>query len=110
MPGKRLDSDAPAWQHLRLVEQGGIAGLMRGAEMRAGELDAKLATRVTQLLGKARSTAGQTADYPDGQTLSLEVQTADGPWTAHFDSADLPESMEQLKSLLTFKPVTPPRG
>nr|WP_316639387.1 protealysin inhibitor emfourin [uncultured Roseateles sp.] len=109
MPGKRSDSDSPDWQHLRLVEHGGFAGLIRGAELRAGELDAKLAARVSQLLGKARAGAGRAADYPDGQSLSLEVQTADGPWTAHFDSADLPDAMEQLKGLLILKPMAPPK-
>jgi len=107
MPGKQLDSDSVDWQQLRLTEQGGFAGLLRGAELRASELDSKLAQRVATLLGKARAGAGSQADYPDGQTLSLEVQTTAGPWTAHFDCADLPEAVDELKGLLTLKPMKP---
>jgi len=110
MPGKRLDSDAGGagdWQQLRLIEQGGFAGLLRGAELRAADLDAKLADRVAKLLGQAQGAARQAPGYPDGQTLSLEVQTSTGPWTAQFDSADLPEALDELKGLLTLKPMKP---
>lgn len=109
MPGKRLDSDDDAvdWQQLRLTEQGGFAGLLRGAVLRAADLDARQAGRIASLLGRAQGAARQAPGYPDGQTLSLEVETAAGPWTAHFDCADLPEAVDELKSLLTLKPMAP---
>ena len=110
MPGKRSDSEPVEWQQLRLTEQGGFAGLLRAAELRASELDPLLVTRVAQLVGRARAGAGRAADYPDGQSLSLEVQTASGTWTAQFDTADLPAAIEDLKALLTLKPISPPKG
>ncbi|MBT9455152.1 MAG: hypothetical protein IV097_00880 [Burkholderiaceae bacterium] len=102
-----MDSESVDWQQLRLTEQGGFAGLLRGAELRAADLDAKQASRIAQLLGQARGVARQAPGYPDGQTLSLEVQTASGPWTAQFDSADLPEAIDKLRDLLTLKPIAP---
>lgn len=107
MPGKRLDSDSVDWQQLRLTEQGGFAGLLRGAELCAADLDTRQAGRIAKLLGQAQGAARQAPDYPDGQTLSLEVQTAAGPWSAKFDCADLPEALDELKSLLTLKPMKP---
>lgn len=107
MPGKRLDSDVVDWQQLRLTEQGGFAGLLRGAELRAADLDAKQAGRIAKLLGRAQVATQHAPDYPDGQTLSLEVQTATGPWTARFDCADLPEALDELKGLMTLKPIAP---
>ncbi|MBT9501334.1 MAG: hypothetical protein IV092_08815 [Burkholderiaceae bacterium] len=102
-----MDSDVVDWQQLRLTEQGGFAGLLRGAELRAVDLDAKQAGRIAKLLGQAQGAARQAPGYPDGQTLSLEVQAASGPWTAQFDCADLPEAVDKLKGLLTLRPIAP---
>jgi hypothetical protein len=113
MPGKPLASESSPWEALALQEEGGFAGLRRGAGLARAALKPaqrkKLDALVAELPAPSRSAPKLS---PDAQQLVLEVKVAGGTRRLVFDRADLPEEVEALLSavlgIAPFRPLPLP--
>jgi hypothetical protein len=113
MPGKPLASDPSPWEALALQEEGGFAGLRRGAGVARASLAPaqrkKLDALVAMLPGPSR---GGPKVSPDAQQLVLELKGPSGTRRMVFDRADLPEEVDALLSavlgIAPFKPLPLP--
>ena len=117
MPGKKSVSDPYSrWQEVTLEESGGYTGLRRACHLRRESLHAAQAARVAELLSalgaplspvRQASAAGQ----PDCQSLRVALSCAAGEGAAdwRFDTAELPDALDELLSLAPpLRPMPPP--
>lgn len=101
MPGKRSGSEFAHWRELRVVEEGGIAGLRRGASVEAVRVGATPARRIGEALARLfGSDTPPPLRYPDAQCLVVEVLVGQERMQCRFDTADLPDAAHDLLALL----------
>jgi hypothetical protein len=93
------------WNQLVISQQGGFAGLIRGAKIEASTLSDAERDRISGLLTKSRPLSITTAPYADQQVINLECHQDSQVWHATFDCADLPETMSQLMQGVQLKPM-----
>jgi hypothetical protein len=104
---KKTVAPTSPWSQLVISQQGGVAGLLRGAKIEAKSLTKAERERISGLLPKARAQSITTAPYADQQVISLECHQDSQVWCATFDCAHLPETMSQLMQGVELKPMRP---
>ncbi len=98
------------WSRLLITEEGGFAGLSRGAALSAEAMDEEARAHVSACLVAVQDlpAASRTLDskaYPDRQSIHLECHGEGPVWQASFDRAALPEAVRDLLSGVKLKAV-----
>ncbi len=103
----KLKASNLQWNRLVISQQGGFAGLTRGAKIEASSLSDHERDRISNLLLKVRPLSITKAPYADQQVINLECHQDSNVWFATFDCADLPDTMNQLIQGVELKPMAP---
>jgi hypothetical protein len=98
------------WLELQLTQSGGFAGLTRQAKILKSDITQALATDTQQVLQQLWDHHGNvlpsnSANYPDGQTLRVEVTTKHGQWMQTLNADELPDELSAMCRCADWKPV-----
>ena len=109
MPGKLLDSKSADWSEVVIEESGGFGGLFRGSRLVRAELDKRSTELVDRLLKQVSKQPGVShLPHPDGQLLSVRVQTVGKSFVIDFDTSELPDAVKELLALAPLRPLPLP--